>query len=500
MAYSLDAFNQLAAKAKAENRRITQAEFEGIGGSAQDFAGIYGPTTPPSTPTIQGGQNLTGDALRVPTAAPAIDLNAARASLQQQVASKGITQKQMDAELQRLQGINASSQSPLTGQPINNAGNPYLNIQNPKDAMSTIGGQFQANQFNALQQMLGNRVQEVGPYGSAAYSLNPDGSVKREYKLSDPQQQILDQQQQRDLQLGNLGSGALSQLGQNYRQPFDQSQLPGRPNAPDYSKLPGLPGQGDLLGERRRIEGDLYNTFSRRQEPQFEKEQDALRQRLADQGVPMGSQLHKLSMDELSQRHNDARLDAQSRATQFGGDEYTRSFGIGLDTRRQYGTEANSAFDYGNQARQNAIQENAYFRDRPFGEVSNLLGLQRGITNPTFSPISNINFQPLDVAGIGTNFAGFANQKNIASAGNAAALRQAQLAADTSRYNAGLAANTSIANQNSSNQNRLDLLNQQNLYDQQNKPKTPGFGDSLIGLGGSLASGFLSGLGSSIFR
>jgi hypothetical protein len=92
--------------------------------------------------------------------------------------------------------------------------------------------------------------------------------------------------------------------------------------------------------------------------PQFQQQEEALRTRLANQGITdTGSEAYKNDFRNFNQGRNDAEMQAAL-------------YGIGLD----------------NQNRQSAIQEQAYMQDRPLNLV-NALRTGAQVQNPTFSAV-----------------------------------------------------------------------------------------------------------------
>lgn len=386
----------------------------------------------------------------------AVDLAAAEANLAQQVASGGISQAQADAELERLRGLNsASGSAPQRPGPLP----ADADLSTPEGALQ---GQADANKYAAEEQARNNRVNEVGPYGSATYTQNPDGSYTRNYALSDPQQQILDQTQQRDQQIGGLAGNAISQAEQNYRNPLTFEGLPQAPRASfegapelqrlnlnnlpkaqaprDYSQYGQLPSSGDTQAMRQRLENEQYKKWERDQEPRFSREMNEFEQNMADRGVSRGSKQWDYEYERLRDSQERARQDARASASQFGGQEFQRQFGADLSSRQQGVSETNNLYDMsaderarvtgervldrnasvqdrqiatgervdlfnlGGQERDRATSERSYLRNNPLQEAGSLLNLQNGIVNPQFSGISNIGLNPYDVGGMSLGY------------------------------------------------------------------------------------------------
>lgn len=297
------------------------------------------------------------------------DLNAARSNLAQQVSSGGINQAQMDAELGRLQGLNAQmpQQAPGGQAPsMFGLGAPMPQV-NLGDANSALGSQAQVNQWLAQQNAALNRVNETNPFGSSTYKTNPDGSISREMSLSSQQQQLLNQQQGRDVTLGK-------QAGQLAK------QLPG--GAFNLNKLPQISGMQDLGAERRRMEDSIFGEYERRNAPEFDRMRESELQRLADQGIGRGNKLYDSELQRIERQIQDARSGAQAGAVEMAGNELSRQFGLESQNRNQ------------------ALGEQLTARQLPFQELQQRLAMQQGVTLPQFSQMTPVQQQQLDVTGM----------------------------------------------------------------------------------------------------
>lgn len=181
-----------------------------------------------------------------------------------------------------------------------------------------------------------NRVNYTTPYGGLQYSQDPNGQWTGNVTLSPEQQQLQNQNTQTSLNLAGLQDQASGRVAQTMGQSFDQSSLPQAPvNA-------GTTGQTAMMN---------------RLEPQFNRDEERLRTRLANQGIMQGSEAYNAEMGNFDQRRNDAYSQAALQ-------------GINLDT----------------QGRQNALQEQSYFRSQPLNEL-NALRTGSQVQNPSFQGI-----------------------------------------------------------------------------------------------------------------
>ena len=183
-----------------------------------------------------------------------------------------------------------------------------------------------------------NRVNQVTPYGKLDYSItgedpygNPTWTATQ--SLSPDQQQLLDYQNQTSMGLGKLAGQGLGYVEEMLKTPFDTSALPSTGFNPSQS---------------------YQDAYMERLRPQIEQGREALDVKLANAGIPVGSEAYKRAMMTQSQRENDLLLGAT-----------TQGFGVGQ------------------QARQSALQEQAYLRNEPLNTLSAVrTGSQ--VTGPQF--------------------------------------------------------------------------------------------------------------------
>ena len=170
-----------------------------------------------------------------------------------------------------------------------------------------------------------NRVNQVTPYGSLTYAVtgadpygNPTWTATQ--TLSPAQQQLLDYQNQASLGLGRLAGQGLGYVENMLNNPFDVSKLPSTGFNPSQT---------------------YQEAYMQRLQPQIQQSREQLQQRLANQGIPLGSEAYDRAMMQQAQRENDLLAAAT-----------TQGFGVGQ------------------QARQSALQEQAYLRNEPLNTLS----------------------------------------------------------------------------------------------------------------------------------
>jgi hypothetical protein len=183
-----------------------------------------------------------------------------------------------------------------------------------------------------------NRVNQVTPYGNLNYSItgadpygNPTWTATQ--TLSPEQKQLLDVQNRLSQRTGGLAERGIGYLENTLASPFDVS---------------GLPSTGFNPSET------YQQAYMRRLAPQIEQSREQLEQRLANQGIDIGSKAYENAMRMQAQRENDLLLGAT-----------TQGFGVGQAARTQ------------------GLQEAAYLRNEPLNML-NALRTGSQVTGPQY--------------------------------------------------------------------------------------------------------------------
>lgn len=227
--------------------------------------------------------------------------------------------------------------------------------------------QTQSNVNTAVANAYLNRVNQYGPDGSKTYAVTGNQDVggtnvpiwSETTTLSPEQQKIYNSQQALTQGTSDLANQYVSRIGDATSQPYNYDGLA---PAPQYNE------------EYRQQQ---LQAITDRAAPQMQRDQDALRQRLANQGVTVGTEAWRAAQDDYSRAQNDFRLGADVQA--------------GNAAAQQYGLEANT--------RDRAIQEMTNLRTQPINEVAALLGTGNGVQTPQFSQVSQTQVAPTDVSG-----------------------------------------------------------------------------------------------------
>jgi hypothetical protein len=219
-----------------------------------------------------------------------------------------------------------------------------------------------------------NRINQITPYGSLTYSqagTDPYGNptYTATQALSPQQQQLLDYQTQSSIGLGQLSNKGLSYVENMLKTPFDVSKLPSTGFNPSQS---------------------YQDAYMQRLQPQIQQNREALQQQLANKGIDIGSTAYDRALQTQAQRENDLLAAAT-----------TQGFGVGQ------------------QARQQALTEQAYLRNEPLNTLSAVrTGSQ--VTGPQF--VNSFN----QATTAGPDLLGAAGMQYNAQMGDFNAKQQAQ--------------------------------------------------------------------------
>lgn len=161
----------------------------------------------------------------------------------------------------------------------------------------------------------------------------PDDNWSVTQTLSPEQQKLLDYQNQTSIGLGELTGTGLDYVKGMMQDPFTTENL---------ANLGFDPGQS------------YQNAYMERMKPQLDQSREQTQQKLANQGITIGSKAYEEAMRLQGQRENDALLGAT-----------TQGFGTGL------------------QARQQGFNEAAYQRNEPLNTL-NAVRTGAQVTNPSY--------------------------------------------------------------------------------------------------------------------
>lgn len=311
----------------------------------------------------------------------------------------------------------------------------------PPDPVATAQAQTASNQQTANYQAGLNMVDQYTPLGSLTYSqVSPgDGSTPPHYSsttsLSPTGQKSFDLQQQTGEALNNLALAGTGNVQNAMATPQSYGNLPNISTV-DTKSLPGYdPTKFNAptasAADYKQAQDSLYNQFSSRLDPQWQQNEQQLKDSLSQKGIVEGSDAYNKAMMNFTQQKNDAYQTAQNNATTGASNIEAQQFGLGQQNYQDLVANALQANQtaLGNQqagqasstaARQQGISEANYLRELPINEVSALLNGGQ-VSQPTFQNSPQEQLANTNVAGITQNSFqdAFGNYQAATSANNA---------------------------------------------------------------------------------
>ena len=312
----------------------------------------------------------------------------------------------------------------------------------PPDYTGAAVAQGQSSREVTDVQNWANRPNQYTPWGSTTWETaqatdpatgKPITKWTQNQSLSPLSQEALNSQLALQNQRSGLAGGFMGRVAQDYQQPFDWNNLPKAAETPGAERTGTMgqitrgPGQTtqttDEMGfsaDRNRIEQGLFD----RMRPEHAFQDEALRTRLANQGLTPGSTAYDRAMTLQANNQAGERFNAMNQAGQeqsrlqagmlgqqgqaFGqgmqGAQFTNQAlqnlqGQNMGANQQNFNQAMQGSNYQNQLRQQAIAEQAQRRGMSLNEMNAMLTGQQVQTPqmPTFSNASAA--QPVNYLG-----------------------------------------------------------------------------------------------------
>lgn len=253
----------------------------------------------------------------------------------------------------------------------------------------------QGNREAAEYTTKANRINQYTPYGELTYDYKPvlDENGKetgagwsQRMNLTPEAQAALDQQLSLNKKYGETANIGFDRA----RSLFENPQL-------NTSGLPELQGIDPSRLAQAPINAGTtaQQAIMSRLQPQLAQQEEALRTRLANQGITLGSDAYGREMTQQGQQANDLQLQAAMQ-------------GIGLDQQARAQGLAEQQAIYGQSADQRGrmMQEQAYMQDRPLNLINALrsgnqvnapqfqqFAQQANVAGPDLLNAQNMNYQ-----------------------------------------------------------------------------------------------------------
>jgi hypothetical protein len=183
------------------------------------------------------------------------------------------------------------------------------------------------------------------PTGSTMVGKNKVPTFTQTLKLTPAQQRLNNINNNNAVRMSNIAGQQIGRVGQHLRSPINTDGLP---------EIDSSIGGSDFSTDRQRVEDALMSRLN----PQLAQDSEALRTRMANQGIMPGTEAYSREMVDM----NNASTDARMQAILAGGQEQNRMF----DLEKQKAS-------FGNAARQQSWAERLQLRNQPINEITALM-------------------------------------------------------------------------------------------------------------------------------
>jgi hypothetical protein len=279
------------------------------------------------------------------------------------------------------------------------------------------GSSFSAGDASKLVQLQGeqNRISQFGPSGNLIYgNLGKDGTFNQTPGIAAMTQETPYQSQMRQAS-ENTSKGLFNQVapqafnlqglsfnGLPERQyQIDWSKVQNLPQGMDWSKVQGVPTADQFKGMADQASGAIYDRAMNMMRPDIERDQRRMDQRLADQGLPIGSEAYAADQSRFQRDTDMAKQNLALGAVGAGQNQANTLFQqamqgrqaqigdqtLGLDwasqVRQSQLGDQTLGMDLANQARLAGFGEQQQLRSNQLSELASLLG---GQYNPVPAP------------------------------------------------------------------------------------------------------------------
>jgi len=194
----------------------------------------------------------------------------------------------------------------------------------------------------------------ISPLGTQTITYEGDQPTITQ-KLTPTAEETLAAQQRVQKLLAGLGETGTTQAQKVIGSPFSPTGTAGQglQTRLDLSNLAQMPVNAGMTGQQ---------AIMARLEPQLQRQQAAMENQLANQGITPGSEAYRVAQTQAAQNRNDLLSQAALQ-------------GISLDTgaRAQGLNEQQAILAAQNAAQQQELQRQAYLRQQPLNEITGLM-------------------------------------------------------------------------------------------------------------------------------
>jgi hypothetical protein len=273
-------------------------------------------------------------------------------------------------------------------------------MPNAPDPTQTAKNQQAFETTSALTNAVLQNPAIYSPYGNVTYDTNGYSSGPGNYTpraqqyitLSPSEQAIFDSSQAARQSIANRAQGIAGDISRTGSS-ISLAGLPDRPTNIDFSKVSATPGVNDFDSQRKAVEDAIYNRSLRLMQPEMDRQQKAIEERLAQTGNPMGSQYYTGEMDRYQRDKNESLANLADQAVISGGAEDSRLFGKAAQTQQMQIADALRGYQTASMIRNDSISEQQALRNQQINELSAMLQGKGAINLPAST--TQYNQQPM---------------------------------------------------------------------------------------------------------
>lgn len=239
------------------------------------------------------------------------------------------------------------------------------------DPNVTSQAQAEANRRAIYDSARVNRYDQTTPYGSVTWNRPTDdpSTWSQNVTLDPAYQQRFDQENQLANTLSNQANQQAQTIGWGK---FSTEGLPELQSGLDQSQLPEL--STDFSGDAQRMEDATYQRALGLMNPEFDRQQSEMENRLVQQGIPIGSEAYNDEMARFEKGRNEAQLAAALESVGAGRQEHSRMFDVNQRARQQGVAEQGQDFGMAQSARQQGVSDRQLERNQAYNELAMLMG------------------------------------------------------------------------------------------------------------------------------
>lgn len=216
----------------------------------------------------------------------------------------------------------------------------------PPDPVATSEAQANAYIKSAKESSKLNNLAQYTPYGNVTFDKNDEGvPIAQRITLTPEQQAAFNAQTGMQSMLSTAashmaGSVPVGPFGLPTNMPgytigLDMQGAPDFMSGIDFNSVQPMPGTGDFSADRANFSQQMFDRNMSLLRPEFQNQERATRQMLADRGLPITGEAYNLELDRLGRSQGEQMARIAADAVAQGAGEHSRLFGLGIQARNQ---------------------------------------------------------------------------------------------------------------------------------------------------------------------